>query len=230
MKIYIGGPNVQHPVIRSSLPKLPAKRTTELDESGRTDLDSDRTSSSFWTVLRPSRRNIADTKFRGKLRAEETSFFTNVELLNRRASKNVMLPKRPSEQSKTSSNYGRATYSTHSSLGINSSTTSFFKICRSIFTARGLTTKLMFDQSSLYFESCQAWFEHSNFIKVTAPEARPDQLRPGAYRRQKRQADRCSPKADRATHPKDQPGSIHKSGQDHVIFPQTHGKWEQTQT
>ncbi|WZZ15167.1 hypothetical protein YC2023_108256 [Brassica napus] len=28
----------------------------------------------------------------------------------------------------------------------------------------------------------------------------------------------------------DQPGSIHKSGQDHVIFPQTHGKWEQTQT
>ncbi|KAL0642178.1 hypothetical protein Bca4012_102662 [Brassica carinata] len=34
-------------------------------------------------------------------------------------------------------------------------------------------------------------------------EARPGQLRPGAYRRQKRQADRCSPKADRATHPKD---------------------------
>uniref|UniRef100_A0A0D2ZVG9 Uncharacterized protein n=1 Tax=Brassica oleracea var. oleracea TaxID=109376 RepID=A0A0D2ZVG9_BRAOL len=33
-------------------------------------------------------------------------------------------------------------------------------------------------------------------------KARPGQLRPGAYRRQKRQADRCSPKADRATHPK----------------------------
>ncbi|WZY99994.1 hypothetical protein YC2023_072323 [Brassica napus] len=48
-----------------------------------------------------------------------------------------------------------------------------------------------------------ACFEHSNFFKVTAPEARPGQLRPGAYRRQKRQADRCSPKADRATHPKD---------------------------
>ena len=47
-----------------------------------------------------------------------------------------------------------------------------------------------------------ACFEHSNFFKVTAPEARPGQLRPGAYRRQKRQPDRCSPKADRATHPK----------------------------
>ncbi|WZY93896.1 hypothetical protein YC2023_066225 [Brassica napus] len=47
-----------------------------------------------------------------------------------------------------------------------------------------------------------ACFEHSNFFKVTAPEARPGQLRPGAYRQQKRQADRCSPKADRATHPK----------------------------
>ncbi|WZZ15279.1 hypothetical protein YC2023_108368 [Brassica napus] len=47
-----------------------------------------------------------------------------------------------------------------------------------------------------------ACFEHSNFFKVTAPEARPGQLRPGAYRRQKRQADRCSPKADQATHPK----------------------------
>ncbi|WZY99380.1 hypothetical protein YC2023_071709 [Brassica napus] len=37
-----------------------------------------------------------------------------------------------------------------------------------------------------------ACFEHSNFFKVTAPEARPGQLRPGAYRRQKRQADRTS--------------------------------------
>ncbi|WZY99655.1 hypothetical protein YC2023_071984 [Brassica napus] len=35
-----------------------------------------------------------------------------------------------------------------------------------------------------------ACFEHSNFFKVTAPEARPGQLRPGAYHRQKRQADR----------------------------------------
>ncbi|WZY90611.1 hypothetical protein YC2023_047346 [Brassica napus] len=51
---------------------------------------------------------------RRKLRAEETSFFTNVELLNRRASKNVMLPKRPSHQFKASSNYGRPIYSTHS--------------------------------------------------------------------------------------------------------------------
>ncbi|KAF3573429.1 hypothetical protein F2Q69_00058885 [Brassica cretica] len=51
---------------------------------------------------------------------DETSFFQNVELLNRRASKNGLLPKHPSDQSKTSSNYGRATYSTHSSLTITS--------------------------------------------------------------------------------------------------------------
>ena len=88
-------------------------------------------------------------KFRGKLRAEETSFFQNAELLNRRASKNVMLPKRPSDQSKTSSYYGRPAYSTHSSLTINSSTTSFFEISRSIFTSRDSTTKLMFGQSSV---------------------------------------------------------------------------------
>jgi hypothetical protein len=33
----------------------------------------------------------------------------------------------------------------------------------------------------------RAWacFEHSNFFKVTAPEARPGQLRTGAHRRQK---------------------------------------------
>ncbi|WZZ15402.1 hypothetical protein YC2023_108491 [Brassica napus] len=36
-----------------------------------------------------------------KLRDEETSVFKNVELLNRRASKNVMLPKHPSDQSNT---------------------------------------------------------------------------------------------------------------------------------
>ena len=30
-----------------------------------------------------------------------------------------------------------------------------------------------------------ACFEHSNFFKVTAPEARPGQLRPGTHRRQK---------------------------------------------
>ncbi|KAI3671359.1 hypothetical protein L2E82_53374 [Cichorium intybus] len=39
----------------------------------------------------------------------------------------------------------------------------------------------------------KACFEHSNFFKVTAPEARPGQLRPGAHRRQKG---------------RDQPGSI----------------------
>ncbi|KAI3485541.1 hypothetical protein L1887_51114 [Cichorium endivia] len=33
-----------------------------------------------------------------------------------------------------------------------------------------------------------ACFEHSNFFKVTAPEARPGQLRPGAHRRQKGRA------------------------------------------
>ncbi|KAF7800660.1 hypothetical protein G2W53_044903 [Senna tora] len=37
----------------------------------------------------------------------------------------------------------------------------------------------------------QACFEHSNFFKVTAPEARPGQLRPGAHRRQKGRADRA---------------------------------------
>ncbi|KAF2572423.1 hypothetical protein F2Q70_00003162 [Brassica cretica] len=87
--------------------------------------------------------------FCGLLRAEETLCFGNVVLLKRRASKIVLLPKRPSDQSKTSSNYGRETYSTHSSLTINSSTTSFFEISRSIFIARDSTTKLMFDQSSV---------------------------------------------------------------------------------
>ena len=38
-----------------------------------------------------------------------------------------------------------------------------------------------------------ACFEHSNFFKVTAPEARPGQLRPGAHRRQKGRVGRCSP-------------------------------------
>lgn len=38
-----------------------------------------------------------------------------------------------------------------------------------------------------------ACFEHSNFFKVTAPEARPGQLRPGAHRRQKGRIGRCSP-------------------------------------
>ncbi|KAK7376223.1 hypothetical protein VNO78_34874 [Psophocarpus tetragonolobus] len=47
-----------------------------------------------------------------------------------------------------------------------------------------------------------ACFEHSNFFKVTAPEARPGQLRPGAHRRQKGRANRCTPEADRSTQPK----------------------------
>ncbi|KAF2533266.1 hypothetical protein F2Q70_00030177 [Brassica cretica] len=109
-----------------------------------------------------------------KLRDEETSVFKNVELLKRRASKNVMLPKRPSDQSKTSPNYVRAAYSTHSSLANNSSTTSFFEICRSIFTARGSTTKLMLDQSSLFFESCQVLCDqNSTFLLILRlPNAR----------------------------------------------------------
>ncbi|KAI3482887.1 hypothetical protein L1887_54252 [Cichorium endivia] len=37
-----------------------------------------------------------------------------------------------------------------------------------------------------------ACFEHSNFFKVTAPEARPGQLRPGAHRRQKGRVNRCT--------------------------------------
>ncbi|CAL9769434.1 unnamed protein product, partial [Musa acuminata subsp. burmannicoides] len=50
----------------------------------------------------------------------------------------------------------------------------------------------------------RAWacFEHSNFFKVTAPEARPGQLRPGTHRRQKGWDDRCTPEADRPTVPK----------------------------
>jgi hypothetical protein len=39
-----------------------------------------------------------------------------------------------------------------------------------------------------------ACFEHSNFFKVTALEARPSQLRLRAHHRQKRQVGRCSPK------------------------------------
>ncbi|KAK7376192.1 hypothetical protein VNO78_34893 [Psophocarpus tetragonolobus] len=35
-----------------------------------------------------------------------------------------------------------------------------------------------------------------------APEARPGQLRPGAHRRQKGRANRCTPEADRSTQPK----------------------------
>ncbi|KAK7325568.1 hypothetical protein VNO80_32982 [Phaseolus coccineus] len=50
--------------------------------------------------------------------------------------------------------------------------------------------------------SREACFEHSNFFKVTAPEARPGQLRPGAHRRQKGRPDRCTPEADRSTQPK----------------------------
>ncbi|KAG5398397.1 hypothetical protein IGI04_020211, partial [Brassica rapa subsp. trilocularis] len=57
--------------------------------------------------------NKLQSEFRGKLRAEETSFFQNVELRNRRASKNVLLPRHLSDQFKTSSKYGRTTYSTH---------------------------------------------------------------------------------------------------------------------
>ncbi|KAL4554423.1 hypothetical protein LXL04_039438 [Taraxacum kok-saghyz] len=41
-------------------------------------------------------------------------------------------------------------------------------------------------------ETRTACFEHSNFFKVTAPEARPGQLRPGAYRRQKGRVNRIN--------------------------------------
>ncbi|KAK7299420.1 hypothetical protein VNO77_45607 [Canavalia gladiata] len=37
-------------------------------------------------------------------------------------------------------------------------------------------------------ETRTACFEHSNFFKVTAPEARPGQLRPGAHRRRRDEA------------------------------------------
>ncbi|XLU44746.1 hypothetical protein S245_039560, partial [Arachis hypogaea] len=51
-------------------------------------------------------------------------------------------------------------------------------------------------------ESYDACFEHSNFFKITAPEARPGQLRPGAYRCQKGRDDRCTPTVDRSAQPK----------------------------
>ncbi|KAF2595810.1 hypothetical protein F2Q68_00010717 [Brassica cretica] len=66
-------------------------------------------------------------KFRGKLRAE--AIVLKLRASNRRASKNVMLPKRPSHQSKTLSNHGRADYSTHGSPTITSSTTSLISDC-----------------------------------------------------------------------------------------------------
>ena len=100
--------------------------------------------------------------------------FRNFVLLKRRASKNVVPPKRPSDQSKKSSNYGQATYSTHSSHTFNSSTTSFFEISRSIFIARDSSTKLMLDQSSIFFESCQVLCDqNSTFLLILRhPNAR----------------------------------------------------------
>ena len=60
--------------------------------------------------------------------------------------------KHPSNQSKTSSNYGRATYLIHSSLTINSSSTSYFKASRSIHIAQDSTTTKILDHSlSLFF-------------------------------------------------------------------------------
>ncbi|KAF3490099.1 hypothetical protein F2Q69_00052028 [Brassica cretica] len=77
------------------------------------------------------------------------------------SSKNMMLPKRYSDQSITLSNHGRAVYSTHGSLMINSLTILYFKTSRSILIARDSTTKLMLDQSSLFSESCQVlWLLH----------------------------------------------------------------------
>ncbi|XLS65400.1 hypothetical protein HN51_025374, partial [Arachis hypogaea] len=56
--------------------------------------------------------------------------------------------------------------------------------------------------ASFMVETRTACFEHSNFFKVTAPEKRPGQLRPGAHRWQKGRADRCTPTADRSAQPK----------------------------
>ena len=92
-------------------------------------------------------RNVVLTK----RRSYKTPFLQNAELLNRRASKNVVLPKRPSHQSKTSFNFGRATYSTHSSLTITSSPTSYFKTSRSILIARNSTTTMILDHSHSFF-------------------------------------------------------------------------------
>ena len=89
------------------------------------------------------------------------SFFDPVELLKRCASKNVMLPRHPSDQSNTFSNHGRAAYLTHGSLKMTSSTTSLTLI------ARDSTTELMLDQSSLFFESCQVLGDqNSTFFQI----------------------------------------------------------------
>ena len=86
-----------------------------------------------------------------------------------------LLRKRPSDQSKTSSNCGRENYLTHLSLTINSSTTSFFEISRSIFIACDFTTKLMFDQSSVstkrlcHGQDLACWCRTSSFFSSHQP-------------------------------------------------------------
>ena len=59
---------------------------------------------------------------------------------------------------------------------------------------------MMLSHANVY----RAWacFEHSNFFKVTAPEARPGQLRPGAHRRQKGETTGTRREADRPAQPK----------------------------
>ncbi|WZZ37009.1 hypothetical protein YC2023_020410 [Brassica napus] len=73
-------------------------------------------------------RHTAPNMSINMLRLHATRHFVlphvKLHLLKRRASKNVILPKRSSDQSITLSNHGRAAYSTHGSLTINSSTTS----------------------------------------------------------------------------------------------------------
>src|SRR5688572_33280918 len=50
---------------------------------------------------------------------------------------------------------------------------------------------MMLSHANVY--RAYACFEHSNFFKVTVPEARPGQSRPGAHRRRKQRDDRCTP-------------------------------------
>ncbi|CAG7870423.1 unnamed protein product, partial [Brassica rapa] len=86
------------------------------------------------------------------------------------------------------------------------------QISRSICIARDSTTKILDHSLSLFFSS---FFFFNGFLHTwTATDVLPpltrtrtiglkpgQSLRLGAYCRLKRQADRCSPKADRATHP-----------------------------
>jgi len=85
-----------------------------------------------------------------------------LSFLKTSCSKNVILPKRPSDQSITLSNHGRVEYSTHGSP----TTTSYSKTSWLILIAHDSTTKLMLDQSSMFFESCQVFNDQNSTFLI----------------------------------------------------------------